>query len=261
MVPKPARTPAEVLRIAHRGRSGVADLDRPEAAGYQPAQLRRVAELGMHLVELDLRGTRDGELVVHHDPVLAVSGRRVAISRHTLAELDRIAGSSARLPTAAEVFAGAGQAGLGIYADIKGLPVVAGPRLVELAGSEPVAGRIILASADSRIVARCAGLAPQVPRAVLFRSRFADPVRLARRARADFVHPCWDAHARPDRWLTRQWLARVRGIGVGVVCWHEERPEVIAELLALGVDGICTDEPALLTRLATRRPAARRDDG
>jgi glycerophosphoryl diester phosphodiesterase len=48
---------------------------------------------------------------------------------------------------------------------------------------------------------------------------------------------------------------------VGVVCWHEERPEVIAELLALGVDGICTDEPALLTRLATRRPAARRDDG
>jgi putative hydrolase of the HAD superfamily len=41
-------------------------------------------------------------------------------------------------------------------------------------------------------------------------------------------------------------MARVRAAGLGIVSWHEERPEVIAGLRARGVDAICTDRPELL---------------
>lgn len=257
LVPMPARDAPEVLRIAHRGRAGGAALNAPEAAAYRAASLRRLADLGAHLVELDLRATRDGQLVVHHDPALMVDGRWGEIAATDLAELVRLAGGSGQPPTAVEVFADANRAGLGIYVDIKSLTAGAARRLVALAGSEAHANRVILASADPRIVALCAELAPRLPRAVLFRSRFTDPVRLAARARADFVHPCWEGQARPDRRVAGRWLARVRQHRLGVVCWHEERPDVIDGLLSLGVDGICTDDPALLTRLARETGRAR----
>ncbi|MGH3926451.1 MAG: hypothetical protein ACRDTT_26910, partial [Pseudonocardiaceae bacterium] len=62
-------------------------------------------------------------------------------------------------------------------------------------------------------------------------------------ARANFVHPCWEATQRPDQMLSRGWLDSARLPGLGVVCWHEERPDVLAALRDLGVDGVCTDAP------------------
>jgi glycerophosphoryl diester phosphodiesterase len=211
----------------------------------------RVAESGAHLVEVDLRATRDGELVVHHDADFVANGRSFAIAAYDLADLLGLA--SGGLLTAAEAVAAARQAGIGIYADIKLLTLSEVGRLVELIASEGMADRIILASDSTEIVADCVDLAPDVPRSVLFRSVGEDPVSLAEQTGANFVHPCWEDDARPDRLLTEAWLARVRERGLGVICWHEERPEVIRALFSLGVDGICSDEPALLTRLASPR--------
>lgn len=87
---------------------------------------------------------------------------------------------------------------------------------------------------------------------MLFRSRFTDPVQLAVPAPRRLRPPVLGAVPPAGRRLAGRWLARVRQHRLGVVCWHEERPEVIDGLLSLGVDGICTDEPALLTRLAAR---------
>jgi glycerophosphoryl diester phosphodiesterase len=46
--------------------------------------------------------------------------------------------------------------------------------------------------------------------------------------------------------LTPEWVARVRDANLGIVCWHEERPEEIAALRQVGVDAICSDAPELL---------------
>ena len=116
---------------------------------------------------------------------------------------------------------------------------------------EGMAERVILASARSDIVAMCAQVASELPRSVLFASVHEEPVQLAQSVGADFVHPCWEGQPRPDQLLAGPWLARVRGRGLGVICWHEERPEVVKALYKLGVDGICTDEPPLLTQIAS----------
>jgi glycerophosphoryl diester phosphodiesterase len=73
-----------------------------------------------------------------------------------------------------------------------------------------------------------------------------NPLLLARALQADYVHPCWEHEPEPHRLLTADWLAQVRAAGLGVICWHEERPAEIAALKALGVTGICSDNPELL---------------
>ena len=75
-----------------------------------------------------------------------------------------------------------------------------------------------------------------------------DPVALAASVGADFVHPCWERFESPSSLLTVEWIERVRAADLGIICWHEERPEEIAALNALGVEGICSDQPELLMR-------------
>jgi glycerophosphoryl diester phosphodiesterase len=112
--------------------------------------------------------------------------------------------------------------------------------------------RAIVASASPEILVEFSQASDAVPRAVLYRDPGQDPVRLAHLARAHFAHPCWEADERPDELLTQEWLAAVRAHDLGIVCWHEERPAVIAALRDLGVDGICTDAPKLLTEILTQ---------
>ena len=113
----------------------------------------------------------------------------------------------------------------------------------------------IFASPRSDLVALCAEVAPEVPRAVLFASTLEEPVQVAKAVAAHYVHPCWEAQSRPDHLLRGAWLDRVRAHTLGVICWHEERPDVVAGLYDLGVDGICTDIPELLTDQASTHAA------
>jgi glycerophosphoryl diester phosphodiesterase len=104
----------------------------------------------------------------------------------------------------------------------------------------------IIASFRPDWVAEAKAIAPRLLTSVLFSSTHIDPVPLAQFARANFVHPCWEQFGHPASLLTPEWLARVREAELGIICWHEERPEEIAALRRVGVDGICSDAPELL---------------
>lgn len=234
--PAAHRAAADILCIAHRGgASGDED--------YRPENLRRLAQLGVHLVEIDLRTTKDGRLVVHHDPSIQIGDELRPIAAHTLAEWRGL------IPAAETVLTAIRAAGLGAYLDIKDVTGAAAEWLVHFLTAERMTTMAILASVDPATVREFAQLSDAIPRAVLFRELDADPVRLARLAQAHHVHPCWEAEKRPDLLLSDTWLTAVRAEGLGVICWHEERPDVISALGALGVDGICTDAPELLTSL------------
>lgn len=245
--PTPRRGSGDVLRIAHRG-AGATER-------YNTADLLQVAAQGAHLIEFDLHVTGDDYLVARHDPMIEVGQVPIWLADSRLADvlssLDRDGVS-----TAEDVVRAARQAGLGLYADIKTLTLGAARRLVSLLESEGMTDRAIFASVRSDIVALCAEVAPNIPRAVLFASTLEEPVQLARAVHAQYVHPCWERLPRPDELLAGPWLERVRARGLGVICWHEERPIVLQNLCELGVDGICTDEPELLTRIATSGRAA-----
>lgn len=78
-----------------------------------------------------------------------------------------------------------------------------------------------------------------------------DPVKLAQAVGAEYVHPCWETAApQPHHLLTQAWIEQVRQAGLGIILWHEERPEEIEMLRRFGVDGICNNAPERLLTIA-----------
>lgn len=231
------------LRIAHRGASAYAQ------EGSQ-LSVERAAELGADMIEIDIRVTRDEVPVIAHDSslkrVFGVSGE---INELTLKELKAITPEGYQpVLTFDEMLDLCGRLSLGLYLDIKDITPNAMHAVVESLGRKGMLRYAIFGSFRPDLLAEIKAAAPSASTSILFSSRHVDPVALASAVSADYVHPCWERFESPSSLLTPEWIDRVRGAGLGIICWHEERPSEIAALNALGVDGICSDQPELLVR-------------
>lgn len=234
----PARADGRPLAIAHRGASA-------HAAENTLAAFRVAAELGADMWEIDVQLTADGVGVVSHDTDLArLSGRPERIAELGFAELRRLA---PEMPSLAETIALAQELDQSLYVELKapGSGPVAWQAL-EAAGFR----RATLGSFQTEEVRRLADAACPYLLSVLV-PLGADPFQRAEAAGADLVHPCWERGGgdRPQDQLTPSLLAEAAARGLGLVLWHDERPDVLADLVQLPVLGICTNQPELLVRL------------
>jgi glycerophosphoryl diester phosphodiesterase len=199
---------------------------------------------GARAVELDVHGTTDGAVVVHHDHAtnsrVADSGPVLVLARSTLAELRSVPIGGERIPTLNEVLATT-PLDTTVYVEVKanGIdePVVAAIR----SSGRPHA----VHSFDHRIVRNIHRLAPEIPVGILQTSYPIDPIR-----------PLLDAGAR-DLW--QQWelideslIERVQRHGGRVIAWTVNDPAVAERLAGWGVDGICSDIPGDMAFLAAR---------
>jgi glycerophosphoryl diester phosphodiesterase len=235
-----ART--EPLKIAHRGASAYA----PENSLLA---FEKAAELGSDMVEVDLRVTADGHPVIAHDENLRrLYQVEATIDSLTLSELTTITSQHGEpIPTFEQVAAVCARHKLGLYLDIKQMNPAAMAQVYTHLVDYGLLPVTIAGSFRPDYVAEIKAHWPDFNTSILFGSTHIDPVALATAVRANYVHPCWEnAAAQPHTLLTPDWLARVRTAELGVICWHEERPAEIAALKALGVDGICSDQPDLL---------------
>ena len=241
-----AETPREerhVLHVGHRGASAHA----PENT---LAAIRKAAELGAHMVELDVRMSADGVAVLSHDADVLMPGRgHVPVNDLMTTELQM---STATLDTSVPTLDVAldlcEEMHLKPYLEIKEGEAVK-PTVAALSARS--SGRYsVIGSFEPALVAWATDLAPHIPTSILFGSFDADPIALARGCGASYVHPCWERHPAPHTLLTPDWLARIRSEGLGVVCWHEERHDVLRALLRLGVSAVCTDRLDLMRDIA-----------
>jgi glycerophosphoryl diester phosphodiesterase len=200
--------------------------------------------------ELDVQLTRDGVPVVSHDDHLQrVFGVDARISTLTALELAQIAGG--RVPSFAAAAALARNRGTGLYVELKaagaGIPVWR--QLLAEAQSFAALGSFNIDFVRELRDAGCRfPLSVLVPLGV-------DPHAAAQACRADVMHLCWErGGARPQDLVTEDLLARARSDGRAVVLWHEERTDIIADLVRMPVLGICSDAPELLRR-AMSEPA------
>jgi glycerophosphoryl diester phosphodiesterase len=214
--------------IAHRGLHDVV----PE--NTLPA-FSRALEAGADAVELDVYGTRDGVVVVHHDDRTAGipsdgSLRDRPIVDLTYREVQSFyLGGGARIPTltdALEALQGRAIA----YVEVK----VAG---IEEAVAEAIASSGAECAVHSFIhpvIARFAEIAPDIPRGLLQVSRVVDPAALLASAQA---RDLWQQADLLDPLLVSQ----VHGAGCRIIAWTANEPVKWARFRSMGVDGICTD--------------------
>jgi glycerophosphoryl diester phosphodiesterase len=232
-----------VLHIGHRGASAHA----PENT---LAAIRKAAELGAHMVELDVRMSADGVPVLAHDAEVHFLGRDAApIGSRTAMQLGEATGNpDTSVPRLDDALDLCSQLGLGPYLEIKEGAAVE-PTVAQLSARD-LGKYSVIGSFNPAWVARATDLAPHISTSILFGGLDVDPVALARSCGARYVHPCWERHEAPHTLLTPMWLAAVRRAGLGVVCWHEERSAVLDPLMQLGISGICTDRLDLLSAAA-----------
>jgi len=101
------------FNIGHRGAPLLA------SPGNTVASLRRAAEAGAQMLEVDVRRTRDDVLILEHDAMRMVGGRDTLIRELSYAQWQAQALDNAPLATLADAFAVAAHYGLGLMLDFK----------------------------------------------------------------------------------------------------------------------------------------------
>ncbi len=225
--------------IAHRG-----------ASGYAPENTMVSFERGLALradaIELDIHPTRDGELVVIHDPTLdRTTDGTGPVSARTLAEIQALdAGTwfdpslkDVRVPTFHEVLNWA-RGRTKVVVEIKQGPIFY-PTIVEMLVAaldrHEMRRDVLVISFDHHSVRRVKETAPDVATGVLYAGRCIDPVALARNAGADALLPLWAL-------LTKEEVEAAHAADLVVAPWGGPEQD-FAFILATGVDAVATDFP------------------
>ena len=224
---------ARPARIAHRG----APREYPE--NTLPSFARAV-ELGADGIELDVHATRDGVVVVHHDPVpratvadRALAGRSIADLTHgQLGAFSVAPGIS--IPTLAEVLSLVGDAAV-VYVELKGAGIER--QVIEVIRESRA--RCAIHSFDHAAVARAKTLAPEIRRGLLFSRRPRDPAASMQAAGALDAWAEWPL-------VDQAFVASVRRIGGSVIAWTVNDAAAAQYLTSMGVDGLCTDDVRLI---------------
>lgn len=216
-------------------------------------------------VEVDLRLSADGVLVVSHDPTLRrVAGSGLAVATSAWEEL-RVASACAGVPLARAEEVLTVLAGRPVVLEVKrplpgAVPATVAALVALLAAlrRQGLPLDVTVSSFSPAVVAAVRGDAPGelgLRTALLgdVRDRPTSLLRQALEDGHDQVHPNVAALlAEPSA------VARAHALGVGVVPWTVNRGRALRRLAALGVDGFITDVPrsARLALAADARAAA-----
>lgn len=212
--------------LAHRGAS------RAERENTLAA-FRRAGEMGAHSVELDVRRTSDGVLVVHHNPHLA-DERLVAQLTH--ADLPQ------HVPTLGEALDAC--ADMWVNVEIKNDPSELDFDPTESIADETIAhlmardddARWLISCFRMETIDRCRALAPHIATAFLCVEAPDDIADTLVNKGHLALHP-W------VKTLTRHTVDACHAAGVRVNTWTCDDPARMVELVEWGVDGICTNVP------------------
>lgn len=256
-MPHPFFASRRPLLFAHRGGSGLA----PEntLAAFDDAMAR-----GVDGLELDVRLSRDGVVVVHHDHRLErTTSLAGTVESYTAAELAR-ADAACRFVSAlggGNPFAAAGL-GIPTLAEVlrrhRDARIIIELKLNEPALAAAVVGIVQAAAADERVCLGSFGrrglraarrLAPHIAtsaareevRWALYRSWVGWPAS----------HAAYDGYQVPEtsgltRVVSRRFVAAAHGAGLGVQVWTVDDRAAARRLLGWGVDALISDRPDVI---------------
>ena len=225
--------------IGHRG-----------AAGYAPENTMAAFQRGLALradaVELDVNLSKDGELMVIHDPTLnRTTNGSGLVCHHTAAEIQALdAGSwfdpsfsDCRVPTLREVLQWAKDR-TKVVIELKNGPIFYPDIevvLVRLLDELNVRDQVMAISFDHVVLGQLKAIAPDVATGVIYASRVPDAPTMAKLVNADLVMPYWAM-------LTREEVEACHAADLFVSPWGGPEQDY-QHILSLGVDAVGADYP------------------
>ena len=218
------------MKIGHRG-----------ARAYEPentlSSFQRAIELGVDAVELDVRKTRDNELVViHNADVNKTTDGIGSVNELTLEEIKKfVTEKGEKIPTLAEVLDSVGKR-------VKVLVELKEPGIEEqvlgLVREKGLTGNVILISFHEDALRKVRELNGEVATGLIY-VRHKNPIQAALDLKAEYLLPLY-------RFTHSANVKKAHEKGLKVIVWTINKKEEAAEYRKKGVDGIATDRPDIL---------------
>ncbi|HEX5964007.1 MAG TPA: glycerophosphodiester phosphodiesterase [Gemmatimonadales bacterium] len=211
--------------IAHRGASGY-EYENSRAA------FRRAVMLDADGVELDIHATRDGGIVVHHDPDIPGIG---PISQLSLVEARQVLlRNGETVPVLGEILQLVGDRD--VWVEVKTLPQRFDSALLAALDQGPVPHRYAVHSFDHRIVYRLGQARPSLRRGILLSAYLRDVVAVMRSVGACTLWQEWQQ-------IDQDLVTQVHEAGATVIAWTVNEIGDLDRMVRLGVDGLCGNYP------------------
>lgn len=238
------------LNLGHRG-----------ASAYAPentlAAFRLAAEMGADGVELDAKVSRDGVVVVMHDPTVdRTTGGSGRVSDLALADLKRLdAGSKFDrrfagecVPTLEEVFdAVADRLIVNIELTNYSSPADALElNVIDLIARRDLADRVMVSSFNPLSLRRVKRSAPHVVCGLLYSP--GDPIYLRQTWGAPLI-PYLEARHPAYRMVDADYVRKYHARGQRINVWTVNEEDDMRRMIEAGVDAIMTDRPFVLQKL------------
>lgn len=226
----------------HRGAKG-------EVPENTLASFQQCLKHGVRRCELDLHLSRDGELMVIHDPTLKrTTGQRGKVVEHDAAELVTVdarkggpgAVTPCPIPRLEELFQHCDFEHWQL--EVKSASKVRSARMVEaiaeLAERYKLTDKVTVTSSSREVLSALQRLTPHLQRGLVAEYAWLDPLKVAKHYGCHLLALNWTL-CTPER------LLKAQKAGLHVSVWTVNEPALMRRLADFGVDSIITDFPGL----------------
>ncbi|MFF7708334.1 glycerophosphodiester phosphodiesterase family protein [Pseudomonas sp. NPDC007930] len=230
------------LLYGHRGAKG-------EAPENTLASFQQCLSHGVKRCELDLHLSRDGELMVIHDPTLRrTTERRGKVADYNAAELTALDArrggpgwlTPCPVPTLAQLFEACAFEHWQLEVKSASRVRAAGTVLAirELAQRFGVLDKVTITSSSREVLRAAQELVPDVGRGLVAEYAWLDPLKVAQSYGCHLLALNWTL-CTPER------LQKAQRQGLHVSVWTVNEPALMRRLADFGVDSLITDFPGL----------------
>jgi glycerophosphoryl diester phosphodiesterase len=219
-----------VLKIGHRG-----------ARAYEPentlSSFRRALELGVDAVELDVRRTKDNELVViHNADVNKTTDGSGAVNELTLEEIQRfVTEKGEHVPTLEDVLDAVAKR-VKVLVELKETGTE--EQVIDLIRKKRLIENVIIISFHEDVLRKVRELSDEVETGLIY-VRHKNPIGAALDLKAEYLLPLY-------RFTHSANVRKAHEAGLKVFVWTINSKEEAEEYKKKGVVGIASDRPDIL---------------
>jgi len=213
------------LKIGHRGAKAYETENTLES-------FDKAVALGVNAVELDVRTSKDGTLIVSHDDGLKrVYGKDVLLSHATLEELRYLTGG--KIVTLEEALRFLRRKVEKVLVELKETGFE--KKTLDVIGREKLRGKAIVVSFHEKALSRVRELDKKIEAGLIY-ARFKKPIDTALNLDLQYLVPLY-------RFVHRRDVQKAHKNNLKVIVWTINRRDEAMSYIAKDVDGIATDKP------------------
>jgi len=219
-----------MLRIGHRG-----------ARAYEPENtlrsFRKALEIGVDAVELDVRKTKDNQLVVIHDAdIKRTTNGKGLVSNLTLAQIKSFStDKNQKIPTLEEALDCLDKKAK-VFIELKETGIE--QQVLQLVHKKQLSKSTVIVSFLEDSLKKIRELDPEAETGLIY-AKHKNPIKAALDLKAQYLLALY-------RFTHTANVQKAHQNGLKIIVWTVNTPEEAAEMAKKGVDGIATDKPDIL---------------